>query len=157
MQTGIDRLWGRQALQPIGLAAAERLALQIELGQGGTTPKRLEKERRLKATAQHQTVAAGLDAPAADVIEAVRGRPVQEGLAQLEAAVSQEVHLPARPAACEGQIAAPAGRQAAERQGGQRRPARSHRQQLGGERLAGAAPQHGHEGVGRKRKHDEPQ
>jgi hypothetical protein len=59
---------------------------------GGTAPKnvmaqakawakRLEKERCFKATAQHQAVAAGLNPPTADVIEAIRGRPVQEGLA----------------------------------------------------------------------------
>ena len=148
MQAGIDRLRGRQALQPIGLAGAYRLALQIELGQGGTALKRLEKKRCFPATAQHQAVAAGLDPPAADVIEAVRGRPVQEGLAQLEAAVSREVHLPARGAACEGQIAAPAGRQAAEREGGQRRPALLHPNQLEAERLVGAAIQHRREGVG---------
>lgn len=142
MQAGINRLRDRQALQPIGLAGADRLALQIELGQGGTALKRLEKKRCFPATAQHQAVAAGLDSPAADVIEAVRGRPVQEGLAQLEAAVSREVHLPARGAACEGQIAAPAGRQAAEREGSQRRPARSRRYQLEAERLVGAAIQH---------------
>jgi hypothetical protein len=51
MQAGIDRLRGRQALQPIGLAGANRLALEIKLGQGGTALKRLEENRCFKATA----------------------------------------------------------------------------------------------------------
>ncbi len=55
--------------------------------QRGVAGQGLEVHRRLADAAQHQAGGVRLQLPAADVVVAVRGGPIQELLAQLEGAV----------------------------------------------------------------------